>query len=212
MTKTERAAHAAYMREYRQKHLEAMRAYDRMQSQKHKSRKLAYMAKYRATHAEEIAAAKKRCMAKKPTQYREAMREYYYANWEQRRAAAKAWTEKNKDKKKATDRAWYEQNRDRVAANSRAWGKRNPDKRKAIAVANRAARENAPGVCTAAQLRSRVAFYGNRCAYCGGPYEHLDHVIPVSRGGSNWPANLRPACAKCNGMKHSKKLQEWKAA
>ncbi len=29
----------------------------------------------------------------------------------------------------------------------------------------------------------------------------LDHVIPRSRGGSNDPANLKPACRKCNGEK-----------
>jgi len=33
---------------------------------------------------------------------------------------------------------------------------------------------------------------------CGAPWEHIDHVKPISKGGSNWPANLRPACEPCN--------------
>jgi hypothetical protein len=28
-----------------------------------------------------------------------------------------------------------------------------------------------------------------------------DHVKPLARGGSNWPANLRPACKSCNSRK-----------
>ena len=74
---------------------------------------------------------------------------------------------------------------------------------------NRADRMAMTGKCSAQQLRARLAFYGYRCAYCGGPFEHVDHVIPVARGGTNWPANLRPACRKCNQRKNSKKLSEW---
>lgn len=74
----------------------------------------------------------------------------------------------------------------------------------------RAARKNAPGYCTDEQLAARIAYYGNKCAYCpNGKYEHLDHVIPLARGGSQWPSNLRPACAQCNLSKGAKDLMTW---
>ena len=46
-------------------------------------------------------------------------------------------------------------------------------------------------------------YYGRdrRCVYCGGPPESRDHVIPLSRGGSNNIGNLVPACHRCNNMK-----------
>jgi 5-methylcytosine-specific restriction endonuclease McrA len=29
----------------------------------------------------------------------------------------------------------------------------------------------------------------------------MDHVKPIDQGGSNWPANQRPACWPCNRKK-----------
>lgn len=50
------------------------------------------------------------------------------------------------------------------------------------------------------------------CIYCYAedvPLE-LDHVLPLSRGGSNHPLNLLPACKPCNCSKGSKTWSEWK--
>ncbi len=74
----------------------------------------------------------------------------------------------------------------------------------------RARAAGAHGCATPEQVRQRVAFYGECCAYCGGPFQHVDHVIPLSRGGTAWPANLRPACAPCNLSKATKRLAEWR--
>jgi hypothetical protein len=45
------------------------------------------------------------------------------------------------------------------------------------------------------------------CKYCGRtPPEvklHIDHVVPVTLGGSDDPANLVAACSDCNGGKSS---------
>lgn len=50
------------------------------------------------------------------------------------------------------------------------------------------------------------------CVYCGAPSEHVDHVVPVSRGGSDSLHNLVASCAKCNLTKSDKTLYElgWK--
>ena len=49
------------------------------------------------------------------------------------------------------------------------------------------------------------------CHYCGkrGDKLECDHVIPVSRGGSNDPGNLVTACKPCNRSKGAKPLEEW---
>ncbi len=62
-------------------------------------------------------------------------------------------------------------------------------------------------------LRSRVFERdGYLCAYCGKPTTnpHCDHVIPVSRGGTNDADNLVTACARCNLSKGNKRLGEWR--
>ncbi len=110
---------------------------------------------------------------------------------------------------RAIERYWgaHQKHLDAAAENRR----RHPGTLKAFHIRRRALKASAPGSCSAAQLKSRFEFYGNRCAYCGGPAETADHVVALKRGGSNWPANIRPACKSCNSSKHAKKLSVWKA-
>lgn len=53
------------------------------------------------------------------------------------------------------------------------------------------------------------AAYDNECVYCGAPAEHLDHVVPLSKGGADAAHNLLPACPPCNLSKSDKSLAEW---
>ena len=50
------------------------------------------------------------------------------------------------------------------------------------------------------------------CGYCGGLGGDLecDHVIPLSKGGTNEVGNLVTACKSCNREKRAKLLHEWK--
>lgn len=50
------------------------------------------------------------------------------------------------------------------------------------------------------------------CGYCGQQGGHLecDHVVPLSRGGTNDRANLITACYDCNRSKGSFLLHEWR--
>lgn len=43
---------------------------------------------------------------------------------------------------------------------------------------------------------------GNVCHYCGAPATEVDHVVPVSRGGSHKLHNLVAACHDCNANKN----------
>lgn len=49
------------------------------------------------------------------------------------------------------------------------------------------------------------------CQYCGirGKSLECDHVVPVSRGGSNDTQNLVTACKTCNQSKRAKLVSEW---
>lgn len=43
---------------------------------------------------------------------------------------------------------------------------------------------------------------GNRCADCGTTERlTIDHILPLSRGGSNSPSNLQVLCSDCNASK-----------
>ncbi len=53
-------------------------------------------------------------------------------------------------------------------------------------------------------ISMRWAMWGGLCWVCGVKAEATDHVIPLSRGGTHWPANLRPICKVCNSSKNAK--------
>jgi len=51
---------------------------------------------------------------------------------------------------------------------------------------------------------------GHTCTYCGSDKQlEGDHIVPLSRGGSNAFVNLATACRPCNLSKGSKTVEEW---
>ena len=52
---------------------------------------------------------------------------------------------------------------------------------------------------------------GYECSYCETPEGPwcIDHVHPLSRGGSNDPDNLVVCCWSCNSSKKDKLVSEW---
>lgn len=57
------------------------------------------------------------------------------------------------------------------------------------------------------QLREQIARRDNyTCQICGkymqdGVGLHVDHIVPVAKGGKTVPSNLQVLCSKCNGRK-----------
>lgn len=49
---------------------------------------------------------------------------------------------------------------------------------------------------------------GNRCAYCEGFANTIDHVLPRSRGGADSWENLVACCLRCNNVKGDRTPQE----
>lgn len=72
----------------------------------------------------------------------------------------------------------------------------------------RRAREiNAEGFHTADDIKRIYHEQSGKCVYCKIDLNnkfHLDHIIPLSKGGSNWATNLQCLCAPCNLHKHAK--------
>lgn len=50
------------------------------------------------------------------------------------------------------------------------------------------------------------------CAYCGGPVETWDHIVPVSQGGRTELGNMLPACRSCNSKKKDQHVEDFIAS
>lgn len=69
------------------------------------------------------------------------------------------------------------------------------------------------GTHTPEQLQDLLILQEYRCAYCGASLlekRHLDHIVPLTRGGSNDISNLAYTCPRCNLSKNNKTLDEWR--
>lgn len=56
---------------------------------------------------------------------------------------------------------------------------------------------------TLEQWQETLEYFRQKCAYCGGEYEVIEHYLPVSIAGTT-VSNCVPACLKCNIMKDKK--------
>jgi len=64
---------------------------------------------------------------------------------------------------------------------------------------------------TAAEWRAKCQAIGYRCAYCNGHNQsmHKDHIIPITRGGSDSIDNVTLACYRCNSLKSNMTAEEF---
>ena len=158
------------------------------------------------------------------TRCKECVREYGAAyrerNGEKSNAASRAWRSANPEKYMAQQRAYREANREKCNAATRAWNKAYPEKldaavrawqranpEKCIAIdhARRARIRGAEGTFTADDWRAIKERQHSCCALCKAHRKlEVDHIVPLSRGGSNWPDNIQGLCRSCNARKNDK--------
>jgi 5-methylcytosine-specific restriction endonuclease McrA len=119
--------------------------------------------------------------------------------------AGKTWKLNNPQTRKQVEAKYYQRNRDALKARAYAWRAANPEAYRAIVRAGRARRRGADGHHTAADVTAIAAKQRGRCICCNKRRKlEVDHIVPLSKGGSNWPHNLQLLCRPCNASKSAK--------
>lgn len=123
-----------------------------------------------------------------------------------------AYSRNNPDKIRANNRRWYESNRAYAIAKAAEWKRNNPESFSISTRKNEAKRRAAEGSFAHRDVMRMFSAQDGKCAACGcdiaAAYE-IDHIIPISRGGSNWPMNLQLLCTVCNRSKAAKMPIAW---
>jgi len=120
-------------------------------------------------------------------------------------ARTQAWREADPERYLLSAKRYRDLNPEKRKATIRAWMDANPEKVKASRMRRSGHERNAFTLpFTAEQLRARMDYFGRVCWMCGGAFEHIDHVKPLSKMGANILANYRPSCASCNMSKKDK--------
>lgn len=144
-------------------------------------------------------------------QERKRLRKYYET--EHGRAVRLTYRERNKDRVRQREREYTRKHPEAHSRAARRWRTNHPEKAKALEHRRRSRRKGAPGEFSPTDIRLQYQSQGGLCWWCSKPLNniyHVDHVIPLSRGGTNDPRNLVCACEKCNLSKGAKTPAEWK--
>jgi len=194
---------------------EKQRAYNRLSETKERTR--AYRNEYRNRPE-----TKERVRAYYQRPETKARMNAFYAQPEQkvrRRAYAQEYL--SRPEKKAERRAYQQEylNLPHVQIHKREWSQeywKHPRTRalyQAYRQRRRASLRAAEGSYTHEQIQEQYERQKGRCYYCHEKVAlnafHVDHVIPLSRGGSNDISNIVVSCATCNLSKHNKLPHEF---
>lgn len=143
---------------------------------------------------------------------REQDRQYAAEHREEANKKAQDWYYANPEQAKKQRDKWYQENKTKAHAAARAWAKAHPEYRKAADARHRARKLAADGKYSVTDILDHYDTQSGLCGYCGirlyGKYD-VDHYIPLTRGGSNYPDNLILACPSCNRSKNNKLFEEW---
>lgn len=181
----------AYHRRYREEHREEIAARKGRWYQKHREAKLAYNRRYREEHPRWQVSYNRRYYEEHREKIAANRRRYYQEHREEILAYSRRWRQENPDYM----RRWRAEHREDRAAYMRHWQKENPQKL-AAKVARRRARKNiAPDTLTADDMEWLLEI--GRTTYPGEEL-HLDHIVPVSRGGGTTLANMQAIPASVN--------------
>jgi 5-methylcytosine-specific restriction endonuclease McrA len=164
--------------------------------------KKTYDKAFRDKNSERIKASEKAYRKAHPEKHNAHNRNWYANNREVSAERRKAYYEANIERVRKVNKKWRDANKDKKAAH---W-----HKRRATILGN----EHTPYT-----KEEMLLTYGTDCHVCGDPVDlnaprqpgrlgwekglHIDHLVPVSKGGADSLANVRPSHGRCNLSKGS---------
>lgn len=209
--------HAAELKEKAKAHrlanLEEVRSRDRARYPQKKQYNLKWLAdhpgyknaaqrKYKKKHLQEIKERELQDRSANPEKYKNYDRKTYA---------------KHREKRLAVNRRYRDNNRDKIREMKRRYSKEHPESEIVRSQNRRARHAAAAGRHTQKDILELLERQASKCGTCkkrfckknGKLQYHVDHVMPLARGGSNDPSNLQLLCPPCNRKKQALHPDEW---
>lgn len=171
---------------------------------------------YISKNRDEIAEKQRKYSEENPEKVSATRRKYYQANKEKNASRSTAWSKSNPQRISEIQRRYRQSNLDREKHRHSEYRKANPWKASEKTRNRRARKLSAGGTHTAKDVKFIFDSQSGLCINClskliksGKNKYHIDHIVPLSRGGSNDKYNLQCLCPGCNLRKTSKDPFIW---
>lgn len=194
--KGRRKAHAR-----RVKYPEKVRQSKQQEYKKNKERILAYWHTYYKEHKEKVSNQTKEYRRQHAERLRARRKAYYEKNKEIFKAKKRAWYYANAEKARAYSRQWSLEHPEQTRTKHKAWRQRHPEDVYKYVLIRRARKAAAPRM----EMIDRMVIYrrdNGKCHLCHRKVSvtgfHIDHLVPLSRGGNHTYDNLALAHPRCN--------------
>lgn len=177
--------------------------------------------------------SRRRWRQNNPEKEKATSRRFYRNHCEDEKERARIYKKNNPEKGREHAKKWRKNNPEKVRLSINRWCKNNPEKIKEYSKRNkknhpeqirkdnrrrRNYKLNAEGSHTEQEWQDKKKKYCYRCAYCGIHENVLkdkykckkwwllteDHIIPLTKKGTDYINNIIPACVSCNSTKHNK--------
>lgn len=118
---------------------------------------------------------------------------------------ATVWQKNNKIRHSLHVKNWQSKNRNRINVNMSVWRENNRALWNLYQQKRRTTKAHSEGEYSVEEWLELCERFNNKCVSCNKEKPlTVDHVIPLSRGGSNFIYNIQPLCGSCNSKKHDK--------
>jgi len=138
---------------------------------------------------------------------------YRINNREKINNRSKEYVRLNKEKIKESRRLYYIQNNERIRSRIKTWVQNNRDKVRISSSRKKAKRRGClVGTFYKKEIELMIVNQKYKCINCKTSIKekyHIDHIIPISLGGSNYISNIQILCPPCNLKKNAKDPIVW---
>jgi len=182
-------------------------AYSANRYKKHKEEICKKTTAWRKANLEKARESVNKYAEKNRDKKRSADKERYHANLEASRAAAREKYVKNSEARRLSAKLWREQNKEAVRAWGRAWAQLNKEKYAKRAEHRRRLKDRMSEFDRFVMHEAAV-LCGLRCDVTKIDWQ-IDHIVPLSKGGTHAAENLQVVPAAWNAAKRDHHCEKY---